>query len=56
MGEQQSLQVDDLFPQLGDLCSERVILTAEHFHLGLQVGKPLLLALTTFKGSDTRAS
>jgi hypothetical protein len=53
VGEQQCLQVDDFLPQLSDLCSQSIVLTAEHLHLGLQVGQPLLFALTTFECRNT---
>lgn len=50
--QQQSLQIDNLLAQLRDLCAERVVLAAEDLHLGLEVGKPLLLSLTTFQCGD----
>lgn len=52
--EQEGLEVDDFFAKLGDLRSQGIVLTTEHFHLGLQVRQPLLLALTTFQSRNTR--
>lgn len=55
VGEQKRLEIDNLLAELRNLRCEGIILTAKHFHLGLQVGKPLLLTLTTFQGGDTDA-
>lgn len=51
--EKQRLQVDNLLTQLGDSGREGVILGAEQLHLGLEVGKPLLLPLTALERGDT---
>lgn len=53
VGEQHGFEVDDLLTQLSDSRRERIILGREQFHLRLQVGKPLLLALSTFESRDS---
>ncbi len=50
--DEQCLEVDNFFPQLRHLCRERVVLGAEQFHFGLQVGEPLLLPLTALQCRD----
>ena len=52
VGEEKSLQVDDLIPKLVDLGVESIILTGEYLDLVLQVGKPLLLALSALQCGD----
>lgn len=54
VGKQKSLEVDDFLSQLRDLLGQGFILTAKDLHLGLEVGKPLLLALPTFESRHTR--
>ena len=54
VGKQKSLEVDNLLSQLRNLLSQSFILTAKYLHLGLEVGKPLLLALSTFESRNTR--
>jgi hypothetical protein len=53
VSEQQRLQVDDFLPQLSNLRCEGIVLAAEHLHLCLQIGQPLLLALTTLERGNT---
>jgi hypothetical protein len=52
VGKKQRLEVDHLLAQLRHLCAQGIVLAAEDLHLGLQIGEPLLLALTTFERSD----
>lgn len=49
MSEQQGFQVDNFFTELGHCGSESIILGSEQLNLGLKVGQPLLLALSTFE-------
>lgn len=51
--EEQSLQIYNLLTQLSYLCTKGIILATEYFNFSLKVGKPLLLALSTFQGGDT---
>lgn len=53
VSEQQRLEVYYLLTELSDGSRESIILCTEQLNLGLQVGKPLLLPLTTLEGSDT---
>lgn len=53
VGKKKRLQIDDLFSELCYLRRQGVVLSTEHFDLGLQVGQPLLLSLAAFKSSDT---
>lgn len=52
VSKQKRLEVDDLLAQLSDGRTKSVILCAEELDLSLQIGKPLLLSLTTLEGSD----
>lgn len=49
VSEQQGFQVDNFFTELGHCGSESIILGSEQLNLGLKVGQPLLLALSTFE-------
>lgn len=51
--EKHRLEVDNLLTELRDLSRESIVLCAEKLHLRLQVGKPLLLSLTTLEGSNS---
>ena len=51
--KQQAFQADNFFPQLSDLTRQRVVLSRKQFHLGLQIGEPLFLPLTTFERSNS---
>lgn len=53
MGEQKCLEIDNFFAKLGHGGGQRVIFRSEQLNLGLQVGQPLLLPLTTLEGGDT---
>lgn len=54
MGKENRLQLDNLLTEFGDSGIEIFVLGAKHFNLGLQVVKPLLLALATLESRDTR--
>lgn len=49
VGKKKGLQIDDFFSELCDLGSQGVVLRTEHLNLGLQVRKPLFLALPTLQ-------
>jgi hypothetical protein len=51
--EQECLESDDLFAQLRDGRSKRVVLSTEDLDLLLQVLEPLLLALAAFQCSNS---
>lgn len=53
MGKKQRLEIHNLFTQLRYRGGEGVVLCAEKLHLGLQICKPLLLALAALEGSDS---
>lgn len=48
VGEQKGLEVHNLLTELSHRSGQRIILGGEKLNLRLQVGQPLLLALTTF--------
>lgn len=50
--QQECLELDNLFAQLGALRRQSVVLLRKNFDLGLEVGQPLLLSLPTLKSSD----
>lgn len=52
--EQESLEIHDFFSELRNLACQSIVFTTEHFDFGLEVGKPLLLTLTTFQSGNTR--
>ena len=52
MSEKQCLEVDNLFAQLCDSGGKSVVLCTKELDLGLEVGQPLLLALSTLESSD----
>lgn len=52
MRQEKSLQIDDLFPHLGQLLDEIIILSAVQLNLVLQVLQPLLLALSALQCGD----
>jgi hypothetical protein len=47
------LEIYQLFSQLCDSLRQSIIFSAEKLDLGLEIGKPLLLALPAFEGSHT---
>ena len=51
--EKKRLQVDNLLAELRHGLGQRVVLRAEELDLGLQVGKPLFLALPALERGDT---
>jgi hypothetical protein len=51
--EQQCLEADDLLSQLSDGGGECIILRAEHLNFLLEIGQPLLLALSTLQCRDS---
>ena len=52
MRKEKSFQADNFFSQLCDSGSKRIILRTKDLDLLLQVCKPLLLTLATFKCSN----
>jgi hypothetical protein len=54
VSKQQRLEVDHLLPQLRDLGVQGVVLRSVGLDLGLQIGQPGLLTLTTFQGGNAR--
>lgn len=52
MGDEDGLEVDNLFSETRNLLAELIILLAEKFNFRLQICKPLLLALSTFQSSN----
>lgn len=52
VGQKKRLEIYHLFPQLGDLRCQGVVFAAEQLDLGLEVCKPLLLALSTFQSRN----
>jgi hypothetical protein len=53
VSEKKRLQVDDFLTELCHSLGQGVILGAEELDFGLQVGEPLLLALSTLERGDT---
>jgi hypothetical protein len=53
MCHEQCLQVHDFFAKLLILSVKRIILGCKDLDLGLQIGEPLLLSLTTLERGDT---
>lgn len=51
--QEERLEIDHLFPELGNLGGKSIVLATKHFHFVLEVGEPLLLTLTTLEGSHT---
>jgi len=51
--EEQSLEPHYLLTQLSDRSRQRVVLSTKDLDFLLEVSQPLLLALTTFQGSDS---
>jgi hypothetical protein len=56
MSEKEGFQVDDFLPQLGNLRRQGIVLSTEHFDLGLKISQPLLLSLTTLESRDTKVN
>ena len=52
VGKEQGLEVDNLLTELSDSCRQSVVLCTEELNLGLQIGKPLLLALSALECGD----
>lgn len=52
VSKEKCLEIDNLLAKLGDSSREGVILCAKKLNLGLKVGEPLLLALSTLEGSN----
>ena len=50
---EKGAKTSDFVMQLTNLLVERLILGRVHFNLGLKVGKPLLLSLSTFESGNT---
>lgn len=53
VSKQKCLEVYYLLTKLSDGSRESIVLCTEQLNLSLQVGKPLLLSLTTLEGSNT---
>lgn len=53
VSQQESLEVHNLLSELGHGGSQRIILGGEKLDLGLEIGQPLLLPLTTLQSRDT---
>jgi len=49
--EEESLQVDNFFPQLRNLRRQCIVLAAEDLDLRLKISEPLLLSLAAFQRS-----
>jgi hypothetical protein len=54
VAHKQGTKAADLIVKLANLLVERLIFCRVHLDLGLEVRKPLLLALTALESSDTR--
>jgi hypothetical protein len=54
VAHEKRTETSDLVVKLADLLVQRLILCRVHFDLGLEIGQPLLLALTTFQGCNTK--
>jgi hypothetical protein len=52
MSKQKGLEVDYLLAKLRHSGGKGIVLSAEQLNLGLQIGKPLLLALTALERSN----
>lgn len=52
MSKEKCLEIDNLLAKLGDSSREGVILRTKKLNLGLEVGEPLLLTLSTLEGSN----
>ncbi len=52
--EQHSFESDDLIAKDLDLAGKIIVLLGEHLDLGLEVGEPLLLALTALESGNAR--
>ena len=50
---EQCSKISNLIVKLTNLLIEGLVFCRIHFHFGLEVCQPLLLALSTFQGSDT---
>lgn len=53
VSQQESLEIHNLLSELGHGGGQRIILCGEELNLGLEVGQPLLLPLTTLQRRDT---
>jgi hypothetical protein len=53
VSQQERLQVHDLLTKLGHRRGKCIVLRREELDLGLEIGEPLLLPLTTLQSSDT---
>lgn len=53
MREKHGLESDNFLTEGGDLRRQLVVFGGEHLHFALQVGEPLLLALTALESGDT---
>lgn len=53
MGQQEGLEIHNLLAKLGYRGGKCIVLCREELNLGLEIGEPLLLPLTTFEGRDT---
>lgn len=53
VGEQEGLEVHNLLAKLGHRGGKCIVLCREELNLGLEIGEPLLLPLTTLEGRDT---
>lgn len=55
VAHEESAETSNFIMQLADLLVEGLILSGVHLDLGLEVGEPLLLPLTTFEGGHTES-
>lgn len=53
VSQQKGLEVHNLLTKLGHRGGKCIIFGREELNLGLKIGEPLLLALTTLESSDT---
>jgi hypothetical protein len=53
MGQKERLEIDDFFPQGSNLGAQGIVLGREDLNLILEVGKPLLLALSALECGDS---
>jgi hypothetical protein len=52
VSKEERLEVNNFLAKLSDGSRESIVLCAEELNLGLEVGKPLLLALSALEGSN----
>lgn len=54
VSQQKGFQVDNFLSELSDGSGQSIVFRGKELNLGLEVGQPLLLALTALQGRDTK--